>query len=654
MKKLYLKLVTTLLCSFIVSTTLAQITDPSPYCSGGYDDGSGAQPHYISRVRIGSLDNNTGTLQLPGLHYGYYNTVVAPNLNKGDTYTLTVDNDNSLTSLIHFIAAYIDFNNDGDFTDPGENVLSFDPFTATDPAIATVTIPATATAGVTRMRVMVFEDDNYTWIGGATAPVPCTNDASPLFDWGETEDYNVNIVDPTPCDPLSILVPITVTESSATINWPATAGSIGYEWLINTTASLPTGSGIFTADTSASLSTLLPSTTYYAHVRVKCSATSFSTWLNVPFTTTAPPPCDTMTGLSVSGITLSSATISWDAAVGTVLGYQYVVNTSAAAPTGSGTPTTTTSVDVTGLTMSTTYYAHVRVRCSTYGYSSWLTVPFTTVTPIPCAVPTSLSATDITTSGATLSWASVSGAIGYEYVISASAASPTSSGTATIATSVSASGLTAATTYYLHVRAKCDAFSYSSWVSKSFTTLPFVVPCDPVSWISFSAISSTSVTFNWSEILSTSVGYKYVVDNSLAAPTVFGTYTTLTSATVTGLSAGTTYYAHVRDTCTTAASSSWVTKAFNTPVGVEVVLGSKAELLVYPNPANDIVYLKLQGLKEVQHAVLTISDISGRVIAIVNMNETNVSISVKEYPAGVYIVKYLNGDDVQYMKFLKN
>lgn len=649
-----LRLAITALVSMCSAIAFAQSTDPTPYCPAAFDDAAGFPvEHYISRVTFGTLDNNTGTIQFPGMHYAYYNTLTAPSLNRGSSYTLTVEHDAGMT--VHFVGVYIDFNQNNDFSDPGELVLSQGPFGSVSPATILVPIPAGATLGTTRMRVMVFEDDAYTF-AGAVEPSPCTFDATPFFDWGEAEDYNINITDPAPCDPVTTVTPSAITESSATIAWPAATGTIvGYEWLINTTSTSPTGAGTPTTSTSASSTTLLPSTTYYAHVRVRCSGTSYSTWVNVPFTTTAPPPCDTMTGLSVGGITLSSATISWDAAVGTILGYQYVVNTSAADPTGAGTPTTATSADVSGLAMGTTYYAHVRVRCSTFGYSSWVTVPFTTAAPIPCATPTGLTATSITSSGAVVGWTGVAGAIAYEYVVNGFAADPTGSGTSTTATSVSVGSLAASTTYYLHVRAQCDPFSFSSWVTIPFTTLAFTVPCDPVSWISFSTVSSTSVTFNWSAILSTSVGYKYVVDNNLASPTVAGTYTTLTSATVTGLTSGTTYYAHVRDTCGPGNLSNWITKQFTTPTGLSVAdaASQNFDIQVYPNPVSEEVNIKITNPTNADNASLIITDISGRLIKSVNVKEGVVSLDMTSQAAGIYIVKYNNGAESKYIRFVK-
>jgi len=94
------------------------------------------------------------------------------------------------------------------------------------------------------------------------------------------------------------------------------------------------------------------------------------------------------------------------------------------------------------------------------------------VTVQSCASPTALAISNITSSSASVSWtaASPTPSNGYEYAVTTSA-TPPASGTATATTSATATGLTANTTYYLHVRSNCGGSGYSSWAtSASFFT----------------------------------------------------------------------------------------------------------------------------------------------------------------------------------------
>ena len=78
------------------------------------------------------------------------------------------------------LRAWIDYNQDGIFT-ASEIVFDFPGYnTYTSCATQTVTIPCTATPGLTRMRVRA---DYF------AMPDPCSN-----YSYGETEDYNVNVI----------------------------------------------------------------------------------------------------------------------------------------------------------------------------------------------------------------------------------------------------------------------------------------------------------------------------------------------------------------------------------------------------------------------------------------------------------------------------
>lgn len=87
-----------------------------------------------------------------------------------------------------------------------------------------------------------------------------------------------------------------------------------------------------------------------------------------------------------------------------------------------------------------------------------------------CGVPSGLSSSGVTDTSATVSWSAVSGATGYEYTVNASSTPPVS-GTMTTNTSTAVQGLSAAITYYLHVRTHCSS-GLSGWNTYTFTTLP--------------------------------------------------------------------------------------------------------------------------------------------------------------------------------------
>lgn len=92
------------------------------------------------------------------------------------------------------------------------------------------------------------------------------------------------------------------------------------------------------------------------------------------------PACPEVTNVQVSALQHASATISWLPASGN---FEYVLDSSATAPAGSGTATTLNSFNAGPLTPETQYYFHVRVDCGSGIYSAWATVGFVTLATPP-------------------------------------------------------------------------------------------------------------------------------------------------------------------------------------------------------------------------------------------------------------------------------
>ncbi|MCE3074437.1 reprolysin-like metallopeptidase [Chryseobacterium gwangjuense] len=129
----------------------------------------------IGNVSFGTINNtSTGTA-------GYEDfTSVSTNVTRGSAYTISVTPTWSSTKYSEAYAVYIDYNKDGDFADSGELAWSKAGSTTT-PVTGSITIPATATLGTTRMRVMM----KY-------SSVPTSSCGS--YTYGQVEDYTLNIL----------------------------------------------------------------------------------------------------------------------------------------------------------------------------------------------------------------------------------------------------------------------------------------------------------------------------------------------------------------------------------------------------------------------------------------------------------------------------
>jgi hypothetical protein len=207
------------------------------------------------------------------------------------------------------------------------------------------------------------------------------------------------------------------------------------------------------------------------------SATNWSTRVsNFSLAGCQPVVCTTPTGLGSSNVNSSSATVSWSAAGGAT---SYLVEYKTAAATNwttAATSVTGTSLNLTGLASSTTYDWRVRSNCGTQT-SDFAQAQFVTTAPAPCNPPTGLSSSNISSTGATLSWAAVNGAVSYrvEYK-TAAAANWTTAATSTTSTRIGLSGLTASTNYDWRVQTNCTD-GQSNFVQAQFTTANAPLTC---------------------------------------------------------------------------------------------------------------------------------------------------------------------------------
>jgi hypothetical protein len=187
------------------------------------------------------------------------------------------------------------------------------------------------------------------------------------------------------------------------------------------------------------------------------------------FTATLTPSasCGAPASLASSSITATAATVSWAAVNGAVsYDVDYKLSTSSTW-TNAATATTSTSVSLSGLSASSLYDWRVRTNCASLS-SIYSQAQFTT-NPL-CGTVSGLTTTNITTSGATLNWSALSGALNYDVDYKTAAATTwTNAATATTSLTTNISGLNSGTSYNWRVRANCTAGT-GSYTETSFTT----------------------------------------------------------------------------------------------------------------------------------------------------------------------------------------
>lgn len=301
-----------------------------------------------------------------------------------------------------------------------------------------------------------------------------------------------------------------------------------------------------------------------------------------------------------------------------------------------------------------------------------------------CNAPTGLSVSNITGTSATLNWGAVTGAqnytVEYKPYLATNWIVATSS---TNSTYYNLSGLNAASRYKWRVRTNCSSTNSSSYMESSFSTA-VVAACvnnyEPNETLSAARAISTNITYNAGIGSSTDKDYYKFTINTVSnivitlqnlpkdydlqllnsSSTVLGrsSYGGTSNETITlnNLAAG-TYYVYVYGyggnfdlyncyalkVSATAASSDEVT-------GMESINSDISSAInLYPNPVEDILYVKGITLNS-KESTISIIDVSGRRIKDVMINnEKEVRVDVSELSPGLY---YLNISGKGY-KFIK-
>jgi trimeric autotransporter adhesin len=210
---------------------------------------------------------------------------------------------------------------------------------------------------------------------------------------------------------------------------------------------------------------------------------------------------------------------------------------------------------------SGTYTITVTHKGTLQGGSQNFSLIITGITTSPtctATVPTGLSASGITTTGATLNWTAVSGAT-YDVQYRATGTSTWTTVSAST-NSIALSGLSSSTQYEARVRSKCTSTTSAYSASVNFTTLAGCIATVPTG-LAASGITSSGATLNWNAVANATYDVQYRVVGG-ATWTVVAASTN--SLTLSGLTTNTQYEAQVRSKCSGTNSAYSVSANFTT------------------------------------------------------------------------------------------
>jgi len=348
------------------------------------------------------------------------------------------------------------------------------------------------------------------------------------------------------------------------------------------------GGGTFTS----TLTGLTQGTTYFVRsfaTNVQGTSygaeTSFTTQSTATVSVTATPTSITTTS-AVGGGTITSTGGATITTSGLVWGASTNPDITLSTKTTDGTTSGTFTSSITGLTQGTTY--HVRAYATNYlGTSYGPNITFTTLTtPTISATASATSITSSTaTTGGTITADGGAAVTSRGVVYGTSSLSSTfsvTSGTGTGTYTISLTGLTPATTYYVRSFAT-NSVGTVYGTETSFSTIaiaPSLTTTAASSITKYAASAGGTITSNGGSVITASG----ICWSTTATPTTsdFKSTDGITSGTftssITGLSAGTTYY--VRAYATNAIGTSYgANQSFTTlstpPSQTSVLIGSQ-------------------------------------------------------------------------------
>jgi hypothetical protein len=340
-----------------------------------------------------------------------------------------------------------------------------------------------------------------------------------------------------------------INNTGATVTWstdvPATA-QLAY----GTSTSLGQLSPLQTALTAShgvTLTGLNPGTEYYfvAQSIGADGATGYSAVMTFTTTGTQTTPPPVITNIAVTGITNTTATITWttDQASSSEVNYG-VTTTYTLSSTLNSTLVTSHSVTLTGLTPGTLYDFDVMSANSLALSSTSSNATFTTTGTAPGPVISNVGSSSVTSGTATITWTTdqaSSSVVNY----GTSTAYGSSASVATLVTShsVTLTGLTPGTTYDFEVASANAANTTTTSTNSTFTTSTNTAPPPVLSYLSYWGITATEATITWSTNEAATTAVAYGTTSALGQLSPVQTALTIShGVTLTGLTPGTTYY----------------------------------------------------------------------------------------------------------------
>lgn len=554
----------------ISSVTAAQITTSGAVISWTADENSDSEVEYGTSTSYGNTTGVSTTLtknhslSLTGLTQ---NTLYHYRVKSKDAYNnLAASNDLTFTTAAgaDTIVPTVQFSSISNGT-PGYNTATIT-FITDEIAVCKMDYGLTISYGSsTAFETTYTQSHSITLTGlspntayhyAMTCKDTSSNTSSPTADQTVTTSLPPESIPPV----LSDISAASISNASAVINWTTDEGADSFVEYGTTTSygSSTTLNTSLVTTHAIGLSGLSASTLYHYRVTSKdqygnsATSTTADTFTTATTADTTAPVISSISSGTPGDLT---ATLTWTTDEKSTSLLEYGTTTSYGnSTTLDNLLVTSHTVNLSGLTPGTLYHYRVKSKDAADNEAVSVDNTFTTAAASDTTAPviSSVSANNISTTGARISWTTDEASDSLvEYGTSTSYGSTTTlDATMTTGHSVNLTGLTKNTLYHFRVKSK-DKYSNAAMSGDStFTSASDNDTIKPViSSISSAGISTSSATITWTTDEAGTSQVEYGTTTSYGSKTTLdANLSTSHSVTLSGLSPGMLYYYKVKST----------------------------------------------------------------------------------------------------------
>lgn len=473
---------------------------------------------------------------------------------------------------------------------------------------------------------------------------------------------------PLPCELPAVLSLNTVTNTSAVFTWPAISGAGWYEFRYKLVSSGTwiSGGTIAAPGTSKTQNGLAAYSNYEIQTRTFCNSSQYSNWSSSTyFTTTVNPPT-----LVASTVNSNNATVTWTA-VPNAQWYEFKIKPASGPWVSAGTLTaSSTSKIFTGLQANMGYQVQARTFGPGSVASPWGTIlSFTTISPVDCQAPPSISASTVNATNATITWPAVNLAAWYEFEYKTAASNTwITAGTSTNSTtSKILSNLTGNTNYNVRARTYCSDGLASNWMTINFTTIT-ASGCELPPVIGLDSATASAGYISWPSVSGAAwYEFRYKLSSSGTWTSAGTLISTAVRKILTGLSASSTYDFQARTFCSNGQPSAWSSSLqFTTgsaAIGTRPIIVTEQtdqfktdaieslttqDVLVFPNPTNGLINLETTFETASSDVVVRVVDMMGRTVfesnQLVEAGINTLLLNLSDLTDGMYSIELYNNN----------